>query len=102
MIDKYLDLAKEQKKLWNMKATVIPIVIGALGSVPKDLVKKTEGIGNHQKDREYSDHSIAKIGSNTQKCLGNLRGIFVTHSPDHQLILASCEIIIMRKFAGYK
>ena len=28
--NKYLDLARELKKLWNMKVTIIPIVIGAL------------------------------------------------------------------------
>ena len=34
--DKYLDLIREQKtNLWNMKVTVIPIVIGALGTIPK-------------------------------------------------------------------
>ena len=33
----YLDLAKELNKLWNMKMTVIPIVVGALGTVPKGL-----------------------------------------------------------------
>ena len=27
--DKYIDLARELKKLWNVKVTVIPIVIGA-------------------------------------------------------------------------
>ena len=30
------------KKFWNMKVTVIPIVIGALGTMPKGLVKKLE------------------------------------------------------------
>ena len=35
---KYLDLARELKKLWNMKVTVIPVVIGALGIVIKGLV----------------------------------------------------------------
>ena len=35
--DKYLDLDGELKKLWNMKVTVIPIVIGTLGvQLPKD------------------------------------------------------------------
>ena len=29
-IDKYLDLAKALKKPWNMKETVLPIVVGAL------------------------------------------------------------------------
>ena len=35
--DKYLDLARELKKLWNMKVTIIPIVIGAFGTVTKGL-----------------------------------------------------------------
>ena len=33
--DKYLDLAWELKKLWNMKVMMIPIIIGVLGMVPK-------------------------------------------------------------------
>ena len=33
--DKYLDLATELKKLWNMKVTIIPIVICAFGTVTK-------------------------------------------------------------------
>ena len=37
--DKYLDLGRELKKLWNMKGTVILIVIGALGTVTKGLVQ---------------------------------------------------------------
>ena len=37
--DKYLDLAKELKKLWNMKATIVPIVIGAFGSITKGFLK---------------------------------------------------------------
>ena len=37
--DKYQDLAWESKKPWNMKVTVIPIVIGALGTFTKGLLK---------------------------------------------------------------
>ena len=37
--DKYLDLAWELKKLWNMKVTVVPVVIGAIGTVTKGLYK---------------------------------------------------------------
>ena len=40
--DKYLDFARELKKTWNMKETVIPIIIGALGTVMKGLVKGLE------------------------------------------------------------
>ena len=31
--DKYLDIARELKKLWNMKVTILPIVIGGFGTV---------------------------------------------------------------------
>ena len=41
-MDKYLDLARELKKLWNMKVKVIPIVVGAHGTVPKGLEKGLE------------------------------------------------------------
>ena len=30
--DKYLDLSRELKKLWNMQVTIKPIVIGAFGT----------------------------------------------------------------------
>ena len=35
--------AKEMKKLWNMKVTIIPIVIGAFGTVTEGLLK---GLGD--------------------------------------------------------
>ena len=41
--DKYIDLARESKKLWNMKVTIIPVVIGAFGTVTKGLLK---GLGD--------------------------------------------------------
>ena len=37
--DKYLDLARELKKLWNMKVTIVLTVIGALGTITKGLLK---------------------------------------------------------------
>ena len=43
--DKYLDLARELKKLWNMKVTIVPIVIGALGTITKGLFKILEDLG---------------------------------------------------------
>ena len=42
--DKYLDLARELKKLWNMKVTIVPIVIGAFGTVTKGLLKGLEDL----------------------------------------------------------
>ena len=40
----YLDLARELKKLWNMKVTFIPVVISALGTVTKGLIKGLEDL----------------------------------------------------------
>ena len=43
--DKYQDLAKELKKnIWNMKVTIIPIVIGTLGIATKGLVPGLEDL----------------------------------------------------------
>ena len=45
--DEYLDLVRELKKknkLRNMKVTIIPIVIGALGTVIKGLLKGLEDL----------------------------------------------------------
>ena len=37
--EKYLDLTRELKKLWNLKVTIVPIVIGAFGTITKGLLK---------------------------------------------------------------
>ena len=42
--DKYHDFARELKKLWNMIVTIIPIVIGAFGTVTKGLLKGLEDL----------------------------------------------------------
>ena len=42
--DKYMDLARELKKLWNKKVTIIPILIGALGTFTKGLVQGLEDL----------------------------------------------------------
>ena len=42
--DKYHDLARELKKLWNMKVSVVPIVIGAFGTETEGLLKNLEDL----------------------------------------------------------
>ena len=42
--DKYLSLVREFKKLWNMKVTIVPIVIGAIGTITKRLLKDLEDL----------------------------------------------------------
>ena len=43
-MDKYLDLARELKKLWNMKVTIVPMVISAFGTITKGLLKGLEDL----------------------------------------------------------
>ena len=38
-ITNYADLKLEVSRMWNCEATVVPIIIGALGSIPKNLHK---------------------------------------------------------------
>ena len=54
-----------------MKVTAIPIMVDTLGSVLKG--KETGRIGNQSKKHDHADHSIFKIGYNTQKNSGDLR-----------------------------
>ena len=44
MRDRYLYLARELKKIWNMEVTVIPVVKGALGTIPEKLVKELKDL----------------------------------------------------------
>ena len=41
---KYLNFAWELKKLWNMKVTILPIVIGPLGTAIKGFMQGLEGL----------------------------------------------------------
>ena len=42
--DKYLDVAWKFKKMWNMKVTVIPIVMVTLGRITKGFVQVLEDL----------------------------------------------------------
>ena len=44
-IVKYQDLAREIRKIWNVSTKVIPIVIGALGTVTDRLEQNLKDIG---------------------------------------------------------
>ena len=75
--DKYLDLARKLKKLWNIKVMMIPIVIGALGIAIEGLVQGLEDLeirGDHPKN------SIIEISQNTGKNPEDLRRIAVTQT----------------------
>ena len=69
-----------------MKVTVIPIVIGALGTITKGT--KAGGLGNKRTSGDHSNYSIVEIRQNTEKSPGDLRRLAVTQTPveNHQLV----------------
>ena len=60
-----LDLARELRKLWNMKVTVVPLVIGALRTIPKG--KGAGRVENWRTNRDYPNCDSIEIGQNTGK-----------------------------------
>jgi len=44
---KYEDLTKEIQHMWNINARVIPVIIGATGTISKSLRKYVSDPGNH-------------------------------------------------------
>ena len=61
-----------------MKVSVIPIVVGALGTILKGLVKGLEVLeirGDHR------DYTIINIGQNTEKSPRDLRRFAVNQTP---------------------
>ena len=54
-----------------MKVTIVPIVIGALGTVAKGF--SPGGLGNWRTGGDYPNDSIAVDGQNTETSPGDLR-----------------------------
>ena len=78
---KYLDLARELQKLWNMG-------LERLVSHQK-IGTRTGELGNKRTSRNDPNYSTIEIGQNTEESPEDLRRIVVTQSPvkDHQLKL---------------
>ena len=51
-IEKYLDLARKLKKVWSMNVTVVPLVVGALGTPAKAIEKRLKNTGIETKITE--------------------------------------------------
>ncbi|XP_072169447.1 uncharacterized protein [Diadema setosum] len=60
-IEKYQDLARELRRLWNMRTKVIPIVVGALGTTPKQLRRHLDDVG--VPDRVQTLQKAALLGT---------------------------------------
>ena len=60
-LSKYNDLEIEIERMWRMKVTTIPVVIGALGLIKKGLEKYTKQIPGNIKISELQE--IALLGT---------------------------------------
>ena len=58
---KYQDLAREIQRIWKSRTKVVPVVVGALGSVSKKLVGHLEQLGI--KNRTRTMQKSALLGS---------------------------------------
>ena len=74
MIIIIIDLAREWRRLWN----IIPIVISALGTVTKGLVRGLEDLKIRRRSGDHPNYNITKIGLNTKKSPGDFRGLALT------------------------
>ena len=74
-----------------MKVTIVPIVIGALGTITKAMLKGLEDVevGGLYPSTNYPKDSIAEYGQNPETSPGDLRRLAVTQTPvkNHQLTL---------------
>ena len=82
-----------------MEVTVIPIVIGALGTIPKRLIKGLEDLKWEDEYRDHSHYSLIRISQNTEKSPGDLWTLAViqTQVEEPQLTLEwkICIIVII-------
>ena len=67
--------------------TIIPIVIGAFGTVTKGLLKGLGEFGGRRTSGDHPNYNIIEEDQNTEKSFGDLRRLAATQSPvkDHQL-----------------
>ena len=88
--DKYLDLAREfKKKLWNMKVMIIPIMIGAFGTVTKGLLGGREDSEAGRRSETIQTTALSRTARILRRVPGDLRRLAVTQTPvkDHQMSL---------------
>ena len=88
-MEKYLDLARELKKLWNMKVKVIPIGAGALGTVPTGLERGLENLEIRGRIDTIQNTALLQSARILKKSTGDLMRLVVTQTlvKNHHLTL---------------
>ena len=76
-----MDLARELKKLWNMKEKIIPIGIWCFWYSHQRIIKGSRGLGGWKTKGDHPNYYITENGHNTEKSHGDLRRLAVTQTP---------------------
>jgi len=65
---KYKDLTIEIQRMWNVKAKVIPVIIGATGTISKLFIKYVSNILKNMKSRNYRKQPYWALHTYFGKC----------------------------------
>ena len=80
--DKYLELFRGLKKTWNMKAPIIPIVIGAFGTVTKGLLKGLEDLEVHGQVGAIQTTALLRMARILRRVLETWRDCYYPNSSE--------------------
>ena len=87
--DKYLDLAREVKKIVEYESDVYTNCYWCSWYSHRKIVKGSGGLGNKRTSGHHLNYCVIEIGTNTEKSPGDLRRFAVIQTPvkDKQLTL---------------
>ena len=66
---KYKDLTIEMQRMWNVKTKVIPVIIGATGTISKSFRKYVSNISGTHEVKELQKTAILDTGHILRKVL---------------------------------
>jgi hypothetical protein len=66
---KYKDLTTEIQRMWNVKTRVIPVIIGAIGTISKSFRKHASSIPGNHAVRELQKTTILGTANRLRKVL---------------------------------
>ena len=72
-VEKYQNLARELRRMWEVKTNVVPIILGALGTVPLRLKGNLKEHRSRHVNQLNLEVCIAGISKNSKKSIRNVK-----------------------------